>query len=175
MATLAAVEELEQVLGEVQQEVTVTVKGKPQTVTVTPFRLRQFANVLRCVRRLMDGGVISGKELAQVKEAESGEEAAGKFDMVRMFLEGGDEVINILQIAVGQQIPAHTLDGLDLVSATRLASAVFAVNLDFFYQNRETIQAALSPAIEAVEGLAQGGLEALGQPPQTDSEAPDTP
>jgi hypothetical protein len=52
--------------------------------------------------------------------------------MLKMFLDGGDEIINILSIAAGGQLAAHALDDLDLVDGARLASAVFSVNLDFF-------------------------------------------
>ncbi len=169
--------ELEQALGEVSETVEVKAGGRLVSVTVKPFRLRQFSQVLKCVQRLRDCGVIEEKALRGVAEAEDAEEAARGFDMVKMFLDGGDEIINILQIAVGkgQQLTSSAVDDLDLVGGARLASAVFAVNLDFFYRNREAIQGALAPAVKAVESLVEGGVEALGQPPSTDSEAPDTP
>jgi predicted DNA-binding protein len=190
-------EELEQALGEVKETVTVKAQGKAVDVTVCPFRLREFANVLKCVQRMRAAGTIAPETIKRVKdaiapetiehvkdvenvenaedaskrvtEAESAKEAKEGFDFVKMLLDGGDELINILSIAVGKQLQAQALNNLDLVDAARLASAVFAVNLDFFYQNKDLIQAALAPAVKAIESVATNGVEALGQPPLTDS------
>ncbi len=151
------------------ETVTVKVGGKPIDVTVGPFRLREFANVLKCVQRMRAAGAIAPEAIKQVVEAQSAEEAKKGFDFVKMLLDGGDELINILSIAVGKQLQAQALNNLDLVDAARLASAVFAVNLDFFYQNRELIQTALAPAVKAIENVAEKGVGALGQPPSTDS------
>lgn len=176
MATVANPSELEQVLGEIAETVEVKAGGKPVSVTVKPFRLRQFSQVLKCVQRLRESGVVDEQKLRSIAEAEDAREAVKGFDMVKMFLEGSDEVINILQIAVGhgQQLKSEAVDGLDLVDGARLASAVFAVNVDFFYQNREAIQGALAPAVRAVETVMESGLEALGQPPLTDLGERDT-
>lgn len=169
MATkVDAADELAQVVGAVSETVEVGAGKKRVKVTVAPFGLRQLARVLKCVQRLRDGGVVTDKALRQVAEAQDAGEAARGFDMAKMLLEGGDEVINILQIAAGDQLPAHVLDRLDPLDGARLASAVFAVNVDFFYRNREAIQAALAPAVSAVERVMQGGVETLGQPPSTD-------
>lgn len=181
--TLTAADELERAVGQISETVTVKAKGKPTEVTVTPFRLRQFAHVMRCFQRMRDAGVIEANSLSALKDASSAEEASKGFDVLKMFLEGGDEIINILQTAVGNQLPAQVLNELDLLDGARLASAVFAVNVDFFYLNREAIQAALAPAVRAVTGVMENGLETLGQPPQgalgqplqTDSSEPDTP
>jgi hypothetical protein len=127
-----AVEELSQALGEVSETVTVKAQGKQVDVTVTPFRLREFANVLKCVQRLRAAGAITADAIKQVAEAGSAEEAKKGFDFLKMLLDGGDELINILSIAAGKQLQAQALNNLDLVDAARLASAVFAVNLDFF-------------------------------------------
>jgi hypothetical protein len=169
MATKLKADELAEVLGEISETVEVKAGKKAVKVTVTPFGLRQLAHVLKCVQRLRGAGVIDGKALKQVADAEDAEEAAKGFDKVQMFLDGGDEVINIIQVAVGRQLAAHELDNLNLVDGARLASAVFAVNLDFFYQNREAIQAALAPAVSAIEKVMESGVEALGQPPSTGS------
>jgi hypothetical protein len=168
--------ELEQALGEAGETVEVKAGSKLVSVTVKPFRLRQFSQVLKCVQRLRAGGVIEEQALQGVAVAEDAEEAVKGFDMVKMFLDGGDEIINILQIAVGkgQQLTSAAVDDLDLVDGARLASAVFGVNLDFFYRNREAIQGALAPALKAVDAVVSEGVEALGQAPSTDSEAPDT-
>jgi hypothetical protein len=176
MATIAEPSELEQALGEISETVEVKAGKKTVQVTVTPFRLRQFAQVLKCVQRLRDCGVIDEQKLKGVADAEDVQEVVKSFDMMKMLLDGGDEVINILQIAVGkgQQLPAEAVDRLDLVDGARLASAVFAVNVDFFYRNREAIQGALAPAVKAVETVMDGGLAALGQPPLTDSGEQDT-
>lgn len=53
-----AVVELEQALGQVSETVTVKAGGKSREVTLTPFRLRQFAAVLKCVQRLRDAGFV---------------------------------------------------------------------------------------------------------------------
>lgn len=155
--------ELAQALGQVSEEV--AVNGR--TVTVTPFRLRQFSNVLKCVQRLREAGVIEDKTLKAAVGAESAAEAVKRLDMVKMFLNGGDEIINIIKIAVDLQ--AHVVDNLDIPTGTRLASTIFRVNLDFFYQNRELIKEALAPAIEAVEKVMTEGVGALGPQPSTDS------
>jgi hypothetical protein len=167
--------ELEQALGQVGETVQVRPNGRAVDVTVTPFRLRQFSQVLKCVQRLKAGGVIESKTLTKLRDAASVEEATRDFDMVKMFLDGGDEIINILQIATAPQLKAHEVDKLDLLEGARLLSIVFAVNLDFFYQNRGAIEAALAPAVKAFESVVKEGVGVLGQPPSTDSEAPDTP
>jgi hypothetical protein len=168
--------ELEQALDEVGETVEVKAGRRVVSVTVKPFRLRQFSQVLKCVQRLRDCGVIEEKAIRGVAAAENAEEAARGFDMVKMFLDGGDEIVNILQIAVGrgQQLTAAAVDDLDLVDGARLASAVFAVNLDFFYRNREAIQGALAPALKAVDTVVSEGVDALGQPPSTDFEGQGT-
>lgn len=170
-----AAAELTQTLGQVSETVTVRVLGKSREVTVTPFRLRQFARVLGCIRRLYDAGVVEEKALNDVAGAESAEDATRRVQILPMLLSGSEEIVNILQIAVAGQMKAEHVDGLDLVDSARLASAVFGVNLDFFYQNRETIQAALAPALKAVETVVDEGVAALGQAPSTDSGESDTP
>lgn len=176
MATIADASDLDQALGEISETCEVKAGGKSVSVTVKPFRLRQFSQVLKCVQRLREGGVIDDKKLKSVAEAEDAQEVVKSFDMVKMFLDGGDKVINILQIAVGkgQQLTSAAVDDLDLVDGARLASAVFAVNVDFFYQNKEAIQEALAPAVKAVETVMEGGIEALGGPPLTDLGEQDT-
>ena len=177
MATAVAPDaaaELVQALGQVSETVTVTVGGKPREVTVTPFRLRQFARVLKCVQRLRAAGVIEEQTLRDIAGGKDAKEVAGRFDFLKMFLDGGEEIVNILHIAVEGQMKAEHVDGLDMVDASRLASATFGCNLDFFYLNREMIQAALAPAVEAVEKVMDEGVEALGRPPLTDSSEPAT-
>lgn len=168
--------ELEEALAEVSESIDVKAGGKVVSVKVTPFRLRQFTQVLKCVQRLRDCGVIDQKNLQAVADADNADEVVKGFDLVKMFLDGGDEIINILQIAVGrgQQLTADAVDRLDLVDGARLAAAVFAVNLDFFYRNREAIQGAFAPMLKAVDTVVSEGVEALGQPPSTGSEAQDT-
>lgn len=177
MATIVppdAAAELAQALGQVGETVTVKVGGKPREVTVSPFRLRQFARVLKCVQRMRDAGLVRDETLQDLAQAENAREATGKLDILKMFLDGGDEIINILQIAVERQMKAAHVDDLDLADGVRLASAVFGVNLDFFYRNREAIQAALAPALKAVEKVVDEGVESLGLLPQTDSSEQDT-
>lgn len=177
MATVVkpdAVAELAQALGQVSETVTVNVVGKSREVTVSPFRLRQFARVLKCVQRLRAAGVVDEETLRDIAAGDDAKEVAGRFDFLKMFLEGGEEIVNILQIAVEGQMKAEHVDALDLVDASRLASATFGCNLDFFYQNRETIQAALAPAVKAIEKVVEEGTDALGLPPSTDSSEPAT-
>lgn len=159
-----AARELENALGQTEETVAVA----KQQVTVRPLRLRQFASALKCVQRLRAAGVIEDKAFKDVAEGEDAAEVVKRFDMAKMFLDGFDEIINIINIAVS--LPPRTVDNLDLLEGARLASAIFKVNLDFFYQNREAIRAALAPAVEAVEQVMNGGLETLGQPPLTASE-----
>jgi hypothetical protein len=171
----AAAAELAQALGQVSETVTVKVGGKSREIEVTPFRLRQFARVLKCVQRLRDAGLIEAETLKDIAEGDDAKEAGKRLDFLKMFLEGGGEIVNILIIAVEGKMKAEHVDDLDLADGARLASAVFAVNLDFFYQNREAIQAALAPAVKAVERVVDEGVEALGLPPSTGSEGSDTP
>ncbi len=178
MATAVAPDaaaELAQALGQVSETVTLKVGGKPKDVTVSPFRLRQFARVLKCVQRLRGAVLVEPEALEDIAEGDDVKEAAKRLDFFKMFLDGGEEIVNILTIAVEGKMKAEHIDNLDLADGARLASAVFAVNLDFFYQNREAIQAALAPAFKAVDRVVDEGLEALGLPPSTDSEGPDTP
>lgn len=95
--------ELEQALGEVSETVEVKAGKKVVSVKVTPFRLRQFAQVLKCVQRLREGGVIEDKALREVAEADDAQEVVKGFDMVKMFLEGGDEIVNILHTDSSRQ------------------------------------------------------------------------
>jgi hypothetical protein len=178
MATVVApdaADELAQALGQVSETVTVKVSGKPREVTVTPLRLRQFARALKCVQRLRDAGLVETGTLKDIAEGDDAEEAIKRLDFLKMFLNGGEEIVNVLTIAVEGKMRAEHVDALDLADGARLASAVFAVNLDFFYLNRETIQAALAPAVKAVEKVVDEGVEALGLPPSTDSPEQDTP
>jgi hypothetical protein len=177
MATTVAPDvaaELAQALGQVSETVTVTVGGKSREVTVTPLRLRQFARVLKCVQRLRDAGLVETEALEDIAAGDDAKEVAKRLDFLKMFLDGGEEIVNVLAIAVEGKMKAEHVDALDLVDGARLASAVFAVNLDFFYQNRETIQGALAPAVKAVEKVVDEGVEGLGQPPSTDSSEPGT-
>jgi hypothetical protein len=160
-----AAQELAEALGQISE--TVTVAGK--SIVIAPFKLRQFADVLKCVQRLRDAGAVETKTLTTLAKSATVEEAKNKFDVLKMFLAGGDEVINILQIASG--LPWQILNALEIPDAVRLASAVLSVNLDFFFQNRELIQKALAPAVQAVEKIASEGVGGLGQPPLTDSSA----
>lgn len=184
MATVVqsdAAAELAAALGQISETVTVNVGGNPKELTVTPFRLRQFAQVLKCVQRLYAGGVVKAEDLTAAageftgaESAEAARATAGRFNFINMLLLGGDEVISILSIALGNQLQAQALNGLDLVDASRVVAAVFAVNLDFFYQNRDALQEALAPAVKAVEKIAEGA-GALGLTGLTDSAGQDTP
>lgn len=169
-----AAAELAEAFGQVSETVTVKVGGKPREVKVTPFRLRQLALIMKCFQRLRDAGLIEKATLEGIAEAENAKEATGRLDITKMLLNGGEEVVNILQIAVAGQMKAEHVDALDLVDAARLASTVFGVNLDFFYQNQEMIQAALAPAVKALERVVNEGVESLGLMPLTDSSEPDT-
>jgi hypothetical protein len=171
----AAATELAQALGQVSETVTVKVGGKSREIEVTPFRLRQFARVLKCVQRLRDAGLIETDTLKDIAEGDDAKETSKRLDFLKMFLAGGGEIVNILIIAVEGKMKAEYVEDLDLADGACLASAVFAVNLDFFYQNREAIQAALAPAVRAVEKVVGEGVEALGLPPSTDSPERDTP
>jgi hypothetical protein len=144
-------------------------------VTVTPLRLRQFARVLKSFQRLRDAGLVETEALKDIAAGDDGKEAAGRLDFLKMFLDGGEEIVNVLTIAVEGKMKAEHVDALDLADGARLASAVFGVNLDFFYQNRETIQEALAPALKAVKRVADEGVGTLGLPPSTDSGESDTP
>ena len=151
--------ELAQALGQVSEEVAVSGRA----VKVTPFRLRQFSNVLKCVQRLREAGVIEDAALKVAASAESADEAVKRLDVTKMFLSGGDEIINIARIATN--LPAQVVDNLDIPTGVRLIATIFKVNLDFFYQNREVIVGALMPAVEAFEIIKAEGVEALAQPP----------
>src|SRR5919205_694568 len=111
MAQVATAEELEQALGQVSEEV--IVNGRP--VTVTPFRLRQLSRVLKCVQRLREVGVVEDKALKDAAEAQTAEEAVKGFDWTKMFLNGGDEIINIVNVSVS--LPAQVIDNLDIPTA----------------------------------------------------------
>lgn len=161
--------EVAQAFGEISESVVLTVGGKPREVKVTPLNLRQLARITQCLKRMKAAGEIETKTLEDVAGAANAQEAAKRFDIVSMFLGGSEEVVNILQIAVTGQMKAEHVDGLNFADGARLASAIFTVNLDFFYQNRETIQEALSPALKAIEKVVDEGVESLGLLPLTDS------
>jgi hypothetical protein len=167
-----AAKALAEALGETSETVTITIGREAREITITPLRLRQFVGVLKCVQRLRDAGVVETKTLVSLASSANVEEATKSFDMMKMLLAGGDDIISILSIAT--DLPIHQLDKLSVPDSVRLASAVFKVNLDFFFQNRAEIEAAIAPAVQAIEAATKteeksDGAQTIGLPPSIGS------
>ncbi|HEV2706244.1 MAG TPA: hypothetical protein VGV59_09995 [Pyrinomonadaceae bacterium] len=145
-------DELAQVFGQVKEDV--IVGGK--TLTITPFRTKQFVEVLKCIDKLADAGV--------VEITDDLGKAVKEFNPLKMVLRGGDQLIRILHIASGLMV--GEIEQMELTETVKLASTVFSVNLDFFFQNGQEFRAALGPAWEALQGVIG---QTTGQPPLTDS------
>ncbi len=162
-------EEIAEALGEIKEEV--TVKGRLRTIT--PLRVKQFVDVLKCVDRLAEAGVVEIKVKAGEGVEGAVEQMRREFDAVKMTLKGGDQIIRIVAIASGLGI--SEVEGLDMADMVRLTSAVFKVNLDFFDRNAEAFKEALGPLGETVKGLL-GGQAAGSEPsPGSSTTATDYP
>ncbi len=148
MAEEATAAQLAEMLGEIKEEV--TIKGRARTIT--PLRAKQFADVLKCIDKLADAGVI------EIKADEGVEGTLAKmrreFNAVKMILRGGDQLIRIVSLASGLSI--SEVEGLDMVDMVKLTSACFKVNLDFFDRNAEAFKEALGPVWETIQGLTAG-------------------
>jgi hypothetical protein len=167
VADEATTEEIAGALGEIKE--TVVVKGRPRVVT--PLRVKQLVDVLKCIDKLADAGVVEIKTGGDVEGVV--EQMRRDFDAVKMILKGGDQVIRIVHIASGLGI--SEVEGLDMADMVRLMSAVLKVNLDFFDRNAEAFKEALGPLGEAVKGLfgqPAGGSEAS---PDSSTTATDLP
>ena len=171
---LKAAEELDQALGAVTSEV--TIKGKP--IQVRPLEAQQISDILRKVWALKERGAVSN-EVEAVKAAAAPAETEGtegkadlvekvlgelkKINYVKLFMTGGDEVIDILRIGTYQR--AEFVKTLNLVELITLAKKWVEVNVDFLLQNLPTILEMFGIAKEA-EALF---TEARGLVASTDS------
>lgn len=144
---------LAEALGDIKE--VLTVKGRERVIT--PLRVKQFVDVLKCVDKLTEAGVVEIKTAGGIEGAI--EQMRREFDARKMILKGGDQVIRIVHIASGLSV--SEVENLDMVDMVKLTSAVFKVNLDFFDQNAGAFKEALAPLGEAVKGLV-GGKAAAG-------------
>ncbi|HEU4596369.1 MAG TPA: hypothetical protein VFS10_14630 [Pyrinomonadaceae bacterium] len=168
MAETVPAEELAEVLGDIKE--VVTVKGRERVIT--PLRVKQFVEVLKCVDKLADAGVVIIKPEGDLKDTLA--QVRREFDAVKMILRGGDQLIRIVHIASGLSI--SEVEGLGLVDMTKLTSTVFKVNLDFFDRNAEAFTEALGPLGEAVKGLLGKPTEGGSEPsPASSTTATDLP
>jgi hypothetical protein len=179
MADKVAADELARVLN--LEGETVTMAG--ESLTVKPFRLKQFVGVLRCVGELFDNGMsVVSRPVAnpECQSCEGTGDVKGspcacltkkdfrEFNFGKMLLSGGDSVIEILSIATGKD--SEWLGNLDLAESTELASTVWSVNKDFFSLNQGALKEALGPLGE----LATAKIASLGLGQSSNSLAPDT-
>ena len=165
---LQAAGELESALGTVSGEV--EIKGK--TITVAPLVARQLSDVLRRVYALKKLGMIEVEVVKTAGDetdvAETVRETAKRLDYVKMFMTGGDEVLDILRIAASQR--KEVVDTLNLVELLSLAKKVVEINVDFFLRNLPAIQEMFGVLKEAKAGLVEG----LGDAPSPGSSTTDT-
>lgn len=179
MAQAVAKDELARVLN--LEGETITLAG--ESLTVKPFRLKQFVGVLRCVGELFDNGMsVVSRPVAnpECQTCEGTGDADGspctcltkkdfrEFNFGKMLLSGGDSVIEILSIATGKD--SEWLGNLDLAESTKLASIVWSVNQDFFSLNQATLKEALGP----LGKLAATKIASLGLGQSSNSLAPGT-
>ena len=166
---LEAADELEGALGTVTRKV--TIKGKE--IEVKPLVARQFAEILRRVYALKRLGAVEAVVVGAA-EGESADAAATvletvrRLDYVKMFMTGGDEVLDILRIATYQR--KEFVDNLDLVELIRLAKAVVEVLVDFLLRNLPAIQEMFGVLQEAKAGFE----EISGGGASSDSSTTDT-
>jgi hypothetical protein len=151
-------DEIAEVLGDIKE--VVTVKGRERVIT--PLRVKQFVEVLKCVDRLVEAGVVEVRTAGGIEGVI--EQMRREFNAQKMILKGGDQVIRIVSIASGLSI--SEVENLGMVDMVKLTATVFKVNLDFFSQNAEQFTEALGPLGEAVKGLFDppegGGEESPG-------------
>lgn len=154
MAEKVAGDELAQMLG--QNSETVTIAGKP--VTVSPFRLKQLSDALRCVQSLAEAG-IDVQPFAQNADTDDPKIGLKRdFNFLKALLNGGDPVIELLAIGSG-------MSGLDIGNllpdeAVALGAAIWRVNHDFFVQRGPAIKSALGPVWDLIDPL----VKIAGQP-----------
>ncbi len=165
MAEAVGAEELAQVLGQITEEV--TIRGGRKTLTITPFKAKQFFDVLKCIDRLVDAGVVTlemppsgdvNAAIAQLKR---------ELDPRKMIMRGGEQLIRI--VAIGARLSVSEAEELDMADLARLTGAVFKTNLDFFWQNQSELKEALGPLWETIRGLI-GSDEEEAQQSATDGE-----
>ena len=132
---LEAAADLEQALGAVTNKV--TIKGKE--IEVNPLQAQQLSDILKKVWALKERGTVSDvveRSVAAVAEGadpETIKETVGRIDWVRLFMLGGDEVLEILRLGTYQR--RETVGTLNVLELVNLAKKFVEVNVDFFLQN----------------------------------------
>jgi hypothetical protein len=167
VAETANADELAEVLGDIREEV--TIKGRARAVT--PLRVKQFVEVLKCVDKLAEAGVVEIKTGGGIEGAI--EQIRRETDITKMILRGGDQLIRIVHIASGLSV--SEVENLGMVDMVRLTSAVFKVNLDFFDRNAGAFKEALGPLGETVKGLLGPAAGGSGESPASSTAATDFP
>ena len=164
---LKAAGELDSALGAVTN--TVTIKGKE--IEVRPLVARQLSDILRKVYALKERGAVEVKVAMPAEEGEGEEddlagavlETVKRIDYLKMFMTGGDEVLDILRVATFQR--KEWVDNLDLFELVNLAKTVVEVNVDFFLRNLPLIQ-----EMTGVFKETKAGFEGvIGGEPSSDS------
>jgi hypothetical protein len=126
---------------------TLTIKGAE--VKIAPLVLEQIAEVMVCIERLSEAGVVkvTGKDGVFGKD----------FNPTKLLLRGGKDFIRILAIASAQ--PVERVGKLNALETAQLAGKVWEVNKDFFVRNRVALLEALGGAANDLIGMVKGLLE----------------
>ena len=152
--------ELKSILGADAERV--SVHGKD--LDLRPLNLVQVADALEVVARISSRGAAVSALLG-----------GGDFDPTQMLLRGGRDVLDLVAIAVSDQVKylddAHAtradsfrfVASLDAAEGAKLLGEVYRTNKDFFLLNRETILPALGPVIGDAATLANAVAARLMQ------------
>lgn len=125
--------QLDQALGAESESTTIHDGDTLRAVVITPLKLKQFSQVLKCINELADAGV----------SLESG------IDSMRLLMTGGDIAIKLIAIASGESV--QTIEQLELDEAANLAGAIWRINKSFFQKKAATMLAAFGLTPEQVD------------------------
>ncbi len=153
-AELQAAAELDEALGTVSNSV--TVKGRE--IQVRPLEAQQISEILRKVYALKERGTITEIVERAAEMAEGGaepaaviKEAVKRIDYFKLFMTGGDEVLDILRVGTYQRKEfVGTLNVLELV---KLGKKFVEVNVDFLLRNLPEIREMFGTMKEAKAGF----------------------
>ena len=115
-----------------------------ETITLTPFRWKQFKEVTELVK-----GLSLPMKATEVLEPESGEMVTvQEIDYLALVSNHGDVITKIIAIGAGK--PEIWVNNLELTDIVPLAAGIIKVNKDFFFQR-------LAPKLRELVGKLSAG------------------
>ena len=161
-----AVETLAKFAGQESETITINIFDEEtgvdtaKEITIRKIRIKQFNAVFKKIDELVEKGTVkltdeTGAFIFSAKGIFT------QFSEAKLFLQGGDPVLDIVAIVSG--LTRAEVDNLDPVEFAKVLGTSWRVNERFFVRNQSELKEALGPIWTIAEGVING-LKKASQP-----------